>query len=216
MSYRDALAALQLLLDRIGETQWRDWIAQDLEEWDAKRSVTHHLSAYGTMGSLSDLYLSAKVYKIPPGKEPWVQALFENLRSICDSLASSPRLLSSIESVVTRVGTWRQLRLRGSKCRSCGHVETTPLEIETFLAHQEMRPAALGALKQGRLPELVQRVLSPEVGWEAQRESVVRKVKASGIEIRAREGWTKPCPKCGSGETEVTYWTLQGDRFSPT
>ena len=216
MSYRDALAALHLLLDRIGETHWRDWIAQDLAEWDAKRSVTHHLSAYGTMGSLSDLYLSAKVYKIPPGKEPWVQALFENLRSICDSLASSPRLLSSIEGLATRIGTWRKVRLHGSKCQSCGYAEVTPQEIETFLARQEMRPATLGAFKEGHLRHLVEQVLSPEPGWETQRADVVRKVKASRIEMRSREGWMKPCPKCGGGETEVAYWTLHGDRFSPT
>jgi hypothetical protein len=216
VSYRDTLQAMHLLLDGVGETHWRDWIAQDIADWEATGSVAHHLSAYGGMASLNDVYLSAKEYTIPPGKEPWVQSLFEALRSTANSLASSPRFLSAFDAWLVRIGTWQKVRLQGWKCRSCGYAEVTPQEIETFLARQEMRCATLSAFKEGQLRNLVKQVLSPEPGWETQRADVVRKVKASGIEIRSREGWMKPCPKCGGGETEVAYWTLHGDRFSPT
>jgi predicted nucleic-acid-binding Zn-ribbon protein len=217
MSYRNALEALHILLDGIGETHWRDWIAHDIVEWDAHRSATHHLSAYGGMGSLDDLYLSATSYAIPPGKQPWVQALFEGLRSISYVLAKTPASLGAIETWLVRIGTWqRETRLQGWKCRACGYAEVTPEELETFVARHELRPAILDAFKRETLPDLARTLLASEPAPAPQRETIARTLDASGIEIRPREAWMRPCPKCGSGETEVNYWRLRGSRFEPS
>lgn len=216
MSYREVLQALHLLLDRVGETHWRDWIAQDLSDWDTQRSVAHHLSAYGGMGSLNDVYFSPREYAIPPGKEPWVQALFEDLRSISSTLANSPHIFAPIETWLIRLSIWQpRLRLQGWKCRSCGYADVSPHEIETYLARRESKPAILKALKESNLSQLVQSVLSPTLGFETARDRLVQQIRASAIAIATREGWMRPCPVCGGGDTEVTYWTSRDDRFVP-
>jgi predicted nucleic-acid-binding Zn-ribbon protein len=203
--------------DGIGETHWRDWIAHDIVEWDAHRSVTHHLSAYGGMGSLDDLYLSATNYTIAPGKQPWLQAFFEGLRSISYVLAKTPASLGAIETWLVRIGTWqRETRLQGWKCRACGYAEVTPEALETFVARHDLRPVILDAFKREALPDLARTLLSSEPAAAPQRETIAQALEASGIEIRPREGWMRPCPKCGSSETEVSYWRLRGNRFEST
>ena len=216
MNYREVLQALHLLLDSIGETHWRDWIGQDLAEWDTQRSVAHHLSAYGGMGSLNDLYFPPAQYAIPSGKEPWVQALFEDLLSIASTLANSPHILAPVEKWLIRFNIWRpSIRLQGWKCRSCGYADVNPNEIETYLARRELKPVLLKAFNDGTLSQLVQRVVSPTLGWEAQRERLVQEIQASGIAIATREGWMRPCPVCTGDDTEVAYWKSHDGRFVP-
>lgn len=55
--YRQALFCLKLILetDHPELENWIAWLETDLEEWDGHRSVRHHLSAYGGMGSFNDL-----------------------------------------------------------------------------------------------------------------------------------------------------------------
>lgn len=55
----DTLAELASLLRRHGETHWAAWLESDLDRLRAAdfEGVTHFLSAYGGMGSFTDLIL---------------------------------------------------------------------------------------------------------------------------------------------------------------
>jgi len=43
-------------------------------------------------------------------------------------------------------------------------------------------------------------------GTNRMREQLEAVVQNSGIAIVARKGWMRPCPKCGSHNTEVCQW----------
>lgn len=205
---------MRLLLGSCGQTHWRDWVAKDLQEWDAKGSVSHHLSAYGGMGSLNDVYLTAEACSVPAETESWLAALFDDLRSICYLLAQhQEKLLPGLRgSLIGMQMAAPRAEVSGWLCGSCGHSEITPLEMELYLARHEVRPAILDALRQHRVSTLVEEVLSGERarGVENRREKLREELQASGISIKEREGWMRPCPQCKGDDTTVSYWEANG------
>jgi hypothetical protein len=70
-AYLDALKAMHELLGALGEQHWRSWIAQDIEEWESRKSASHHLSAYGGMGSFNDIGFD----------DVWLDTLFQDLKA---------------------------------------------------------------------------------------------------------------------------------------
>ena len=55
--YTEALICLRsiLLTDHSEFQNWIDWLERDILDWNQRREVTHHLRAYGGMGSFNDL-----------------------------------------------------------------------------------------------------------------------------------------------------------------
>ena len=55
--YTEALVCLRsiLLADHPELKNWIDWLERDIQDWNKRREVAHHLRAYGGMGSFNDL-----------------------------------------------------------------------------------------------------------------------------------------------------------------
>ena len=55
--YTEALSCLRLILwaDHPEFENWIDWLERDIQDWNQRREVAHHLRAYGGMGSFNDL-----------------------------------------------------------------------------------------------------------------------------------------------------------------
>ena len=55
--YTEALICLRsiLLADHPEFQNWIGWLERDIQDWNQRREVTHHLRAYGGMGSFNDL-----------------------------------------------------------------------------------------------------------------------------------------------------------------
>ena len=55
--YTEALTCLRsiLLSDHPEFQNWIDWLERDIQDWNQRREVAHHLRAYGGMGSFNDL-----------------------------------------------------------------------------------------------------------------------------------------------------------------
>ena len=51
--YTEALTCLRsiLLADHPEFQNWIDWLERDIQDWNQRREVAHHLRAYGGMGS---------------------------------------------------------------------------------------------------------------------------------------------------------------------
>lgn len=73
--YTEALTCLRLILqiDHPEYKNWIDWLERDMEDWTQRREVTHHLLAYGGMGSFNDL----------PGMRGDHDYIFSFLKSVC-------------------------------------------------------------------------------------------------------------------------------------
>ena len=205
--YEHALTAMELLLDQVGEFHWRDWIRLDLAEWTAARSVQHHLSAYGGMGSLNDLIIcSQNCHTVTPAQEPWANCLFNDLKSVCYHLARHVDSGSPTDGLELAMGTLHK-QLRGWRCLSCGYSEVTHLDLEWFIAGHRVRRGILEAIPASQLDAFVRAMLAlnaPELDGE--RADLAKAASLSGIQITAREGWLRPCPACGGRDTAVYRW----------
>lgn len=192
------------MLDSCGEHHWKNWIIRDIYLWESNRSVEHLLSAYGGMGSLSDLVLHPEnKHQVTKDQVPWANDLLMELRSICYSLARWPEKTVRFEST-------DKLQLEGWRCLTCGYSELTMRDIENYISRQMVRKGIEEAFKSGRLVEFVQQVLSINLpGVDDERAKVKNIALKSGINVTRREGWLRPCQNCGGNDTVVYRWDKQ-------
>src|SRR5260370_38616933 len=93
--YWDALNAMHGLLGALGEQRWRSWIAEDIREGETRKSVQHHLSAYGGVGSFNAIMFPEDV---------WLGTLFDDLRGACFHLTPHPLGRCSLTACVPSMG----------------------------------------------------------------------------------------------------------------
>ncbi len=235
-TYPEALKAMWLLLDMAGEQYWRDWIQEDIQSWEAHRDVKYHLSAYGGMGSFNDVVITGRRgHNVSDMQEAWVNALFDILKSMCYLLAHDPFTDKSISELPSRGNRYLPIMegfkhdpadisrarylsnktededtlLHGWRCLHCGYAETTPYNVESFLAARVLPSFMLVKANGLDLEDIVTATFSlsfPEL--DTQRRQVVEGVSRSGIVLKERNGWMQPCPNCGSEHTVVYRWNL--------
>jgi hypothetical protein len=205
--YLDALNALHELLGALGEQHWRSWIARDISEWENSNSVSHHLSAYGGMGSLNDMSF----------EDIWLGTLFDDLRGVCYYFAHKPKSkpdLRALKSSLGRTG----FELSGWRCLACGYGVLSDRDIEYFIARQVIRQRILEEAGRTRLREFVRTIIqSRPPDAESTKQSVADLLETSGLHVRRNNDWLRPCPNCGSNDTAVYRWLPDegGDRLVP-
>ena len=230
ISYLHTLKALEYLLDKVGETYWRDWIREDIMLWETENDTAHHLAAYGGMGSLTDLWICAtNGHDVTEFQEIWVNCLLARFRDLCFQLARTPHTEKEVETVIgkksnsilspfrryrelfkSEISDWiarTNIDLSGWRCLSCGYEETQPKDIENTLA-RIMLPRQLSmAETEQKLIGVVDDTLSQNFpGIMLLREQLEAIVQNNRIAIVERGGWMRPCPQCGSHEAEVYQW----------
>ena len=197
-SYLEALKAEHRLLDSQREMRWRDWIQQDIDEWNERRSVAHHLSAYGGMGSINDFGF----------EDPWIGFLSDDLLGVCYFLAKSPTrngIAAQIEPSLGRVG----FDLQGWRCLTCGLQVVSDHEMDRFIARRVIRELIHEALNFGSLIELVESVIRGRPAHKLfSPENVLTWLQRGGIKARLGKDWFRPCSSCGSDNTAVYRWAL--------
>jgi hypothetical protein len=231
--YEHALVAMERLLQSVGETHWAQWIGIDIERWRLDRDTSHHLSAYGGMGSFNDVVIClANNHHVTEVTEAWVNALFEWLKSLCHFLAKHPTDSFLSETLAHRIGRHdsslaafvdgedapASMRgyaidppvLQGWRCLRCGQAEVSARDIEYLMAHDLIPNLVFAACESDGLDRLVDRVLSADaLEVEGTRDTLRKAVTASGILLTNRDGWNWKCPHCGSDDTAVYRWKLR-------
>jgi len=204
--YLDALNAMHDLLGVLGEQHWRSWIAQDIDEWERLKSVHHHLSAYGGMGSFNDIGF----------EDVWLGTLFEDLRSACYHFAHQPIGKPDVKALEHSMGTVG-FELSGWRCLACGYGVVSHRNIDYFIARRVIRQGFLA--EAGRLREFVRSVIHSRPSDSVlTHQKVVAWAEASGLHVRDNNDWLRPCPVCNSNDTAVYRWLLAegGPRFVPS
>jgi hypothetical protein len=240
--YLNCLNAMQYLLTSVGEYQWARWISEDIEEWEKDRSTIHHLSAYGGMGSFNDIYFaSVNDHKLDPDQEPWVNLLFQWLKSVCYFLANRPEISFSSDALLKSVGRHDSALaafrngdkapssargyasdnpvLQCWRCHQCGYSEVGPRDIEASLAEIFIPYLVFEACETRSLEKVVDQILQRDIdGLEGDRKKLIDSVIEAGIVLNDREGWMRPCPRCATDDTAVYRWKLNrydGFHLSP-
>ncbi|MHB8126351.1 MAG: DUF6966 domain-containing protein [Desulfitobacteriaceae bacterium] len=206
--YLQSLSALESLLDNCGEHHWKTWITRDIYLWESNRSVEHHLSAYGGMGSINDLVLCQQnKHQLTKEQVPWANDLLIELLSLCSSLARLPQKTIRFEST-------DKLQIQGWRCLSCGYSELTMLDIENYISRPMVRKGMEQAIKSCQLVEFIPQVLSICLpGIEDERAKIKNIALQSGINVTTRDGCLRPCPHCGDNDTAVYRWDKQGESW---
>ena len=220
VTYPEALKAMYFFLDSIGERHWRDWIAEDLRQWEASNSVEHHLSAYGGMGSFNDMAVpQADVRGGTKAQESLEHFLFCDLKSICYYLATHINQRASVEAMLRSMGAMGYT-LQGWRCLNCGYAEVSPYDIDFYIAHYLIREGVIEAVKRSNLQSFVRDVITSGMpSMVNERSRVKDAVLHSGIKIVSRDDWMRPCPVCQSMDTAVYDWREKGTlrkRFVPS
>jgi hypothetical protein len=211
-NYLQALTALEYLLGKAGESHWRDWLRQDIALWQSEKDVSHHLSAYGAMGSLNDVWISAEDGYISHAQEPWVNNLFDLLKGLCHRLASTPDEDQALGD--PSISREYPIQLHGWRCLQCAHAETRPHDIDDYLAKEILPNLASRPKSEQDWRMLVDAAFTGLLdGLAAARGELTQTILKSGIKIADREGWMRPCPSCGSDNTAVYRWELAGTVF---
>ena len=197
-NYLEALNATQWLLKSQNEAHWRNWILKDIDEWKDNRSVSHHLSAYGGMGSLNDIGF----------ENPWIGYLFDDLKSTCYFLARHPSHKAEASSIRPSMGNV-SFYLQGWRCLNCGYEVVSNYDIERFIARKIIREEILKALDSGHLEQFAKSVIQQSPSHKIfTSDAVAIWAKRSGIDLRYEKGWLRPCPKCNGNDTAVYRWNL--------
>jgi hypothetical protein len=207
-SFLDALRAMRDLLevftqrdDIIGSNPrpWLSAINEDIEHWRQDRSVAHHLSLYGGMGSFNDLGC----------KDGWLGTLFDQLKSTCFYLAIHPSAHVDPDELLGAIGTTSS-NLTGWRCASCGYATVTLNNIDFFEANDYFRHQLPLEAKAGHLQAFVRQFLSGDASPDPRTRPTTLKVLGNtDIRVRDSSGWMRPCPSCQSNDTRVCQWRLE-------
>jgi uncharacterized protein DUF6966 len=228
--YEHCLHAMLRLLEAVGENHWSAWIREDIRLWQTASDTSHHLSAYGGMGSFNDVWIcGANQKRVTAAQEPWAHVLFEWLKTLCYYMAQHPKERITADNLRKTVGrrdatlaafvggdkapvSMRGLVIAGRKlqgwcCFDCSYAEVSTRDIEYAIAQDLIPLAAFQACEAQTLDTLVDTVLRLNVpGMEDARHEIAAITKRSGIIVNDKEGWMRPCPNCGKENTAIYRW----------
>jgi hypothetical protein len=240
--YEHSLTAMKRLLDAVGERCWTDWIGMDIVRWRSNHDTSHHLRAYGGMGSFNDILICrANQHRITEDQEPWANILFEWLKSLCHFLAQHPNDSFTAEALSNAVGRHNpslsafvggneapasmrgyaneDRKLQGWRCLRCGYSEVSHGDIEYLIAQVVVPAMVFRSCEFMTLIQLVDQTLACNIsGIDNMRKEIAAAVRASGLSSKERKDWMKHCPNCGKDDTAVYRWRLiidEGFRFEP-
>ena len=122
--YRKTLEILKDLLQKSDNGHWAQWLDRDIVEWDSSKSTTHHISAFGGMGSINDLWVGGN------GKiGTWNNNLFDLLKSISLTFATKKK----IQFPTSTIGI-----IEGTICRNCSYSEISENGIEYYISNKHL------------------------------------------------------------------------------
>lgn len=205
--YKLILEAMYKLLDETGVGFWADWMLKDLDYWKNDKSVMHHLSAYGGMGSFNDVVICEENnHKVIKLQEAWVNNLLMGLKSVAYYLAKSEKGEINFDILKEKL-KYNYSKIQGSRCLACGYSELSESDVDNFIAPKIINEEIVKALSEGGLIELIDKVIHmnlPQIDFE--REKIKRIINKSNISFTTLHRWMRPCPKCGSDDTAVYRW----------
>ena len=203
--YKTSLLILHKLLQDSGYTHWRNWIAQDLMFWDKTKSTKHHISAFGGMGSINDIYVASTSSEIGI----WKNELFEITGSLSYYLANNKSEyekpnLDFIKKNVNEINGWN--------CEDCNHSGIDETNLNYFLAKQLLTDEFINYITEDKLLD----IYNLESIIKSQK---IRNIKSktqdsiinSGIELSKNNTWNWKCPNCSSKRTRVYHWKLDDE-----
>ncbi|MFH1423121.1 MAG: hypothetical protein ABIH42_10470 [Planctomycetota bacterium] len=215
--YVNALEALIELLSRSGAFFWCNWMREDIDNWRKNKDLSHHLTAYGGMGSLNDLIIcKINNHSVTRNQEPWINAVFSGLTSITYLIAHS------VQRGHNTTGWIRVFReemdlpciMSGELCEKCGCKYAVENMLTASAAKRWAQTAVPFAVSQSNGIELVRRIFNHETDTEIKNslEEFKSAVEKTGLTIlpSSFDCRSDACASCGQICWRTTYWKAVG------
>ena len=145
--YKISLGILKQLLEKSDNSHWANWISEDIQLWESKKDVKHHLGAYGGMGSINDLFVG--------GTDKlgiWNNQVFDTIKNLSWNLAKQ-----RIDSAPTTPEFYKygNGQLSGWRCRNCGHSRLDENNIEQYLSFKYLPLLITDLISKNQLQNLL-------------------------------------------------------------
>jgi hypothetical protein len=197
--YKISLGILKQLLEESDNSHWANWISEDIQLWESKKDVKHHLGAYGGMGSINDLFVG--------GTDKlgiWNNQVFDTIKNLSWNLAKQ-----RFDSAPTTLEFYKygNGQLSGWRCRNCGYSRLDENNIEQYLSFKYLPLLITDLISKNQLQNLL-----PISHWidteeiESERIRIKDYLIKSEIEVSKFQSWLKACPKCESDDICVYRW----------
>jgi hypothetical protein len=206
--YGAILDSLCLIFRKYGEESWELEFSRCRNEWKSINATGRYQEIrHSGMGGLDDLIICTENgHRITKEQEPWVNELIQFLGELGLRLAATHGDPESLPADNPDADPGKN-SLSGWRCLSCGYGEVSPTDIRFYLAKTVFSDLTLEALRQGRLVDYVRGTLEGESREHVdQIERIAAIALHSGIPVRERTGWMRPCPQCTSNDTAVYRW----------
>jgi DNA-directed RNA polymerase subunit M/transcription elongation factor TFIIS len=200
--YKTALEILyQFLKDEVGYEHWAKWMLDDIELWETKQNVEHHLHAYGGMGSFNDITLGGYDFE-----GIWKNKIFGQIQNMAYCLATGDSLESILENLSNQHHTDE---ISGWRCRTCGDARINTMDIERVVSSYFIPKLFVEYAQKNTLSEVlkINQAIDSEIVIN-KRKAIESLIKNSNITLTDHKEWLWTCPKCNSKEVCVYRWTL--------
>ena len=199
--YPEILKVLRNLLEKSHNAHWVNWIDEDMEQWNKFKSTNHHLSAYGGMGSINDLWVGGNDLN-----GIWEDEIFDKSKALAYSLAQNKGIGSS--ELVAFSNQPNGKEIEGWRCLECGYSEISQNGIESYIAKKFVPYILKEKIENQELASITEindlRNLEKVV---MNRNQVISTIKNSEMVCTTKIGkWKKPCTKCTFKNKAVYRW----------
>jgi hypothetical protein len=204
--YPEILKVLRNLLEKSHHSHWVNWIDKDIEEWNKNKNTRHHLSAYGGMGSINDLWVGGHNLN-----GTWENEIFDNSKSLAYTLAQK-RGIGSSELVRFSINP-NGKAIEGWRCLECGYSEISKIGIESYIANKFVPHILKEKIENNELDTITEiRELRNLEQVVIIRNNIISTIKNTEIELTEKtDKWTEPCPSCESKNKAVYRWNYIGN-----
>ena len=199
--YPEILKVLRNLLEQSHNTHWVNWINEDIEQWNRFKKTKHHLSAYGGVGSINDLWVGVNDLN-----GIWENEIFDNSKSLAYTLAQKKGIGSA--ELVRFSKNPNGKEIKGWRCLECGYSEITKNKIESYIANKFVAHILKEKIENEELASISEtkelRSLEKVV---IHRNKLISTIKNLEIKLTEKiDKWKKPCPSCNSENKAVYHW----------
>lgn len=199
--YKISLEILAQILKEEKYEHWANWMLEDIELWKNKKSVEHHLHAYGGMGSFNDIVIGGN-----DNEGIWKSRIFGSVQTLAYSLASG----DSLDTILGVISTQYHINeISGWRCRDCGDARINDRDIDLYIASFFIPKLLVEYIQKGQLKEVadIGKWLNSE-DITNKRQSLKAQIEKASIVLNTDNNWLWICPKCGSKKVCVYRWIV--------
>jgi predicted Zn-ribbon and HTH transcriptional regulator len=206
---------LAALLNRVGEREHRQRLAQELARWRSGMAADAVGRVNTSVHALHDLRLSREAgHFLTDAQEPWVNSALACLRQICWAAHRESHRCWTAQEVAAELGNGRrsELVVEAVRCNVCDYSQVRAADVEAAIAAPLVRRAVAELSSLDGIEALLTGLLRMDLpGADEERSRVTYLLEAAGAVIDKRVDAVQRCPRCKGFGLRPARWRIAED-----